>query len=88
MYIYLARQQEVRKSGPAVYNAPPLISHNAFQYTFLGSRRGVVVLLRASEREVWSSKRFRNTSGMRLEGHPEFKVVRCSSTKSASKANV
>ena len=49
---------------------------------------GVVVSLRASERKVWSSKLYRNTIGIRQEGHPEIKVLRCYSTKSDSKASV
>ena len=60
-------------------------------YLFLmasGSRRGLVVLLRASEQKVWSSKLYRNTAVVRQEGHREFKVLRCSSTKSGSKASV
>ena len=51
------------------------------------SRRGVVVLLRALERMVWSSKFYKNT-GIRHEKHPEFKVLRCSNEKSGSKASV
>ena len=34
--------------------------------------------LRASERKVWSSKLYKYTSGIRQEGHPKFKVLRCS----------
>ena len=51
------------------------------------SRCGVVVSLRASERKVWSLKFYRNTAGICQEGHQEFKVLRCSSTKSVSKAS-
>ena len=54
----------------------------------LQSRRDVVVLLRASEQKVWSSKLDRNTTGIRQEVYPEFKVLRCSSKKSGSKASV
>ena len=50
--------------------------------------RGVVVSLRASERKVWSSKLYRNTIGIRHEGHPKFEVLRCSSAQSGSKASV
>ena len=50
--------------------------------------RGVVVSLRALERKLWSSKFCRNTTGIPQEGHPEFEVLRCSSTKSGSKASV
>ena len=49
---------------------------------------GVVVSLRASERKVWSSKLYENTTGIRQEGHPEFEVLRYSSTKSGSQAKV
>ena len=52
------------------------------------SRSGVVVSLRASGRKVSSSKLYKNTTGIRQEGHPEFKVLRCSSRKSGSKASV
>ena len=52
------------------------------------SRRGIVVLLHASEQKVGSSKLYRNTAGIRQEGHPEFKVLLCSSKKSGSKASV
>ena len=52
------------------------------------SRRDVVVLLRVSERKVWSSKLYRNTAGIRQEGHPEVEVLRCSSTKSGSESSV
>ena len=52
------------------------------------SRRGGVVLLRASEQNVWSSKLNRNTASISQEGHPELKVLRCSSKKSGSKASV
>ena len=34
--------------------------------------------LRVSERKVWSSKLYTYTTGIRQEGHPEFKVLRCS----------
>ena len=51
-------------------------------------KRGVEVLLQASERKVWSSKLYRNTGGIRQEGHRKFKVLRCSSTKSDSKVSV
>ena len=44
--------------------------------------------MRASERKVWRSKLYGNTTSIRQEGHAEFKVLRCSSTKSGSKANV
>ena len=37
------------------------------------SRCGIVVLLRASEQKVWSSKLYENAAGIRQEGHPEFK---------------
>ena len=37
------------------------------------SNRGVVVLLQASERKVWSSKLHENIIGIRQEGHPELK---------------
>ena len=47
-----------------------------------------MVVLRASEQKVWSSKLYRNTTGIRQEGHQEFKVLRCSSKKSGSKASV
>ena len=49
---------------------------------------GVVVLLRASEQMVWSSKLYRNIADARHEGHPEFKVLHCFSKKSGSKLNV
>ena len=52
------------------------------------SRCRVVVLLRASEQKVWSSKLYINTTGIRQEWHPEFKVLRCSSKKSGLKASV
>ena len=52
------------------------------------SRRGVVVSLRALNRKIWSSKLYRNTTGIRQKGHPEFKVLRCSSTKSGSRVSV
>ena len=52
------------------------------------SLRGVLVSLLASERKVWSSKLYSNTIGLRQKGHPEFTVLRCSSTKSGSKASV
>ena len=52
------------------------------------SRRAVVVSLRASERKVRSSELYRNTTGIRQEGHSEFKVLRYSSTKSGVKASV
>ena len=52
------------------------------------SRRGVVELLRASEQKVWCSELYRITAGVCEEGHPEFKVLRCSSKKSGSKASV
>ena len=49
--------------------------------------RGVVVLLRASEQKVWSSKLCGSTAGIRQEGHPKFKVLCCSSKKFGSKAS-
>ena len=65
---------------------------NTFQVCYgvkdRSSRHGVVELLRALEQKVWSSKLYRNTAGIRQEGHPEFKVPRCSSKKSGSKASV
>ena len=51
-------------------------------------RRGVVVLLQALEQKVWSSKPYRSTAGICQEGHPEFKVLRCSSKKSGVKVSV
>ena len=47
------------------------------------SRRGVVVLLQASEQKVCSLKLYRSTVGICQEG-----VLRCSSKKSGSKASV
>ena len=47
-----------------------------------------MVLLRASEQKVWSSKLYRSIAGIRQEGHPGFKVLRCSSKKSDSKASM
>ena len=44
--------------------------------------------MRASEQMVWSLKLNRNTAGILQEGHPEFKVLRCSSKKSGSKVSV
>ena len=52
----------------------------------LGNRCGVVVSLRASKRKVWASKFYEITISNRKKGHLEFKVQRCSSTKSFSKA--
>ena len=58
------------------------------QFDLFGNRRGAVVSLRASERKVWSSKLYKNTTGIRQKGRQEFKVLRYSSTKSGSKASV
>ena len=53
--------------------------------SLLPPQSGVVAGL---EQKVWSSKLYRNTAGIRQEGHPEFKVLPCSSKKSGSKASV
>ena len=50
--------------------------------------RGEVVLLQASELKVWSSKLYKKTAGIRQDGHPKFKVLCRSSTKSGSKVSV
>ena len=47
-----------------------------------------MVLLRTSERNTWSLKLYRDTAGIHQEGHPKFKVLHCSSTKSGLKASV
>ena len=65
-----------------------ILGTNSFHLTLIVSRRGVVVLLRASERKVWSLKLFQNTAGIRQKGHTEFNVRRCSNKKSGSKASV
>ena len=49
---------------------------------------GVVVSFRDLERKFCSSKLYKNTTGIRQEGHLLFKVLRCSSTKSDSKRSV
>ena len=46
--------------------------------------RGVVVLLQALERMVWSSKLYENTTGIRQEGHPELKKLHRPSKRSGS----
>ena len=54
----------------------------------IGKHLVVAVFLRASERKIWSLKFYKNTIGICLEGHPEFKVLRYSNKKSGSKASV
>ena len=84
--------------GKALNGTPPSLRYVAdrwctrtspgYSCEAANSRRDVVVSLRASERKVWSSKLYRSITGIRQEGHPEFKMLFCSSTKSGSKAIV
>ena len=41
------------------------------------------VLLQALERKVWSSKFYKNSIGIRLEGHPKFKAPRYCGSKAS-----
>ena len=51
----------------------------------LCSRHGVVVVVTGFGSKGLEFKIFKSTCGIRQEGHPEFKVLLCSSKKPGSK---
>ena len=57
-------------------------------FTLVVTCHGVVVLLQASKQKISSSKLYRNIADICQQGHPEFKVLCCSSNESGSKASV
>ena len=70
------------------WHNPRTLRERHSQFKECRMHRDVVVLLRALEQKLWSSKLYRNTAGIRQEGHPEVEVLRCSSTKSGSESSV